>query len=136
MAAPELTSAGRDLNPRLYGFAGRSLGPLGHRRQRWKWYRHRGDVRRWFAHRSGRFTPGATDMVLMCGGAMGGVVAFAIQSGGCEDAERMGDVPLLLLHGKVRLFPDADHLMAEAAHELETLVGPWIIERFEAHQAQ
>ena len=34
MAAPELTSAGRDLNPRLYGFAGRSLGPLGHRRQR------------------------------------------------------------------------------------------------------
>ena len=25
-------SAGRDLNPRLYGFAGRSLGPLGHRR--------------------------------------------------------------------------------------------------------
>ena len=26
-------SAGRDLNPRLYGFAGRSLGPLGHRRR-------------------------------------------------------------------------------------------------------
>ena len=25
-------SARRDLNPRLYGFAGRSLGPLGHRR--------------------------------------------------------------------------------------------------------
>ena len=24
-------STGRDLNPRLYGFAGRSLGPLGHR---------------------------------------------------------------------------------------------------------
>ena len=28
----EIWSAGRDLNPRLYGFAGRSLGPLGHRR--------------------------------------------------------------------------------------------------------
>ena len=28
-----LWSAGRDLNPRLYGFAGRSLGPLGHRRR-------------------------------------------------------------------------------------------------------
>ena len=27
-----LESVGRDLNPRLYGFAGRSLGPLGHRR--------------------------------------------------------------------------------------------------------
>ena len=29
----EIGSAGRDLNPRLYGFAGRSLGPLGHRRR-------------------------------------------------------------------------------------------------------
>ena len=34
---PRLTSAGRDLNPRLYGFAGRSLGPLGHRRQQREW---------------------------------------------------------------------------------------------------
>ena len=76
MAASELTSAGRDLNPRLYGFAGRSLGPLGHRRQRWKWYRHRST----FSHVSAN-----------------------------SDTE---------------------------LDDLETFIGPWIIEPFEAHQAQ
>lgn len=90
-------------------------------------------------------------------GATAGVVTFATQSAGCEEAERMGPVPLLLLHGErdsilgpensamvqmlaghgdIRLFPDTDHLMAEAADELEALVGPWITEQFEAHQAQ
>lgn len=90
-------------------------------------------------------------------GATAGVITFATQSGGCEEAERMGQVPLLLLHGgrdtilgpenssmvqmlaghgEVRLFPEADHLMADAADELEAIVGPWITERFEAHRAQ
>jgi pimeloyl-ACP methyl ester carboxylesterase len=89
--------------------------------------------------------------------ATAGVVTFATQSGGCEEADRMGQVPLLLLHGgrdsilgpenssmvqmlvghgEVRLLPEADHLMTEAADELEAIVGPWITERFEAHQAQ
>lgn len=89
-------------------------------------------------------------------GATAGVVTFATQSAGCEEAGRMGDVPLLLLHGErdsilgpensmmvqtlaghgeVRTFPDTDHLMAEAADELEDIVPAWVRARFEDHRA-
>ncbi len=85
-----------------------------------------------------------------------GVVTFATQSAGCEEAGRMGDVPLLLLHGErdsilgpensmmvqalaghgeVRTFPDTEHLMAEVADELEELVPAWLTARFEDHRA-
>ena len=89
-------------------------------------------------------------------GHTAGVVTFATQSAGCEEAGRMGEVPLLLLHGErdsilgpensmmvqalaghgeVRTFPDTDHLMAEAADELEELVPAWLTDRFEEHRA-
>ena len=86
-----------------------------------------------------------------------GVVTLATQSAGCEEAARMGEVPLLLLHGErdsilgpensmmvqalaghgeVRTFPDADHLMAEVADELEEIVPAWLTDRFGEHAAR
>ncbi len=86
-----------------------------------------------------------------------GVVTYATQSAGCEEASRIGDTPLLLLHGEndsilgpensmmvqaiagtgeVRTFPDTDHLMAEAADEIAEITGTWIREKFEAHAAR
>ena len=83
-----------------------------------------------------------------------GVITYATQSAGCEEAARIGDTPLLLLHGErdsilgpenstmvknlagtgeVRLFPDTDHLMAEAADEIAEITGTWIREKFTAH---
>ena len=65
--------------------------------------------------------------------ATAGVITYATQSAGCEEAGRMGAVPLLLLHGErdsilgpensmmvqalaghgdVRTFPDTDHLLS------------------------
>lgn len=85
-----------------------------------------------------------------------GVVTFATQSAGCEEAARMGDVPLLLLHGEhdsilapensmmvrslaghgeVRMFPETDHLMAEAADDLAEVTRTWVIDRFTDHAA-
>lgn len=89
-------------------------------------------------------------------GATAGVITYATQSGGCEEAARMGNVPLLLLHGErdsilgpensmmvqalaghgeVRTFPDADHLLAEVADEIETITIDWVRARFEEHAA-
>lgn len=86
-----------------------------------------------------------------------GVVTFATQSAGCEEASRIGTTPLLLLHGEndsilgpensvmvqqlagtgeLRTFPGADHLLAEVADELATLTGPWIRDRFDEHAAR
>jgi pimeloyl-ACP methyl ester carboxylesterase len=83
-----------------------------------------------------------------------GVITYATQSAGCEEAARIGDTPLLLLHGErdsilgpensmmvqslagtgeVRTFPDTDHLMAEAAEEIAELTGSWVREKFAAH---
>jgi pimeloyl-ACP methyl ester carboxylesterase len=85
-----------------------------------------------------------------------GVITYATQSAGCEEASRIGATPLLLLHGEndsilgpensmmvqaiagtgeVRTFPDTDHLMAEAADEIAEITGTWIREKFEAHAA-
>lgn len=86
-----------------------------------------------------------------------GVITYATQSAGCEEAARIGDTPLLLLHGErdsilgpensmmvqtlagtgeVRTFPDTDHLMAEAADEIAEITGTWVRERFSAHAAR
>ncbi|MEM7143289.1 MAG: hypothetical protein AAF548_19895, partial [Actinomycetota bacterium] len=86
-----------------------------------------------------------------------GVITYATQSAGCEEAARIGDTPLLLLHGErdsilgpensmivqtlagtgeVRTFPDTDHLMAEAADEIAEITGTWVRERFAAHAAR
>jgi pimeloyl-ACP methyl ester carboxylesterase len=85
-----------------------------------------------------------------------GVITYATQSAGCEEAARIGDTPLLLLHGErdsilgpensmmvqslagtgeVRMFPDTDHLMAEAADEIAEITGRWVREQFDAHRA-
>ncbi|MEQ8840276.1 MAG: dienelactone hydrolase family protein [Acidimicrobiales bacterium] len=81
-----------------------------------------------------------------------GVITYATQSAGCEEAARIGDTPLLLLHGEndsilgpensmmvrslagtgeVRLFPDTDHLMAEVADEIAEITRTWIHDRFQ-----
>ena len=79
-----------------------------------------------------------------------GVVTLATQSAGCEDAEQLGDTPLLLCHGTsdeilpaqtsevvrmiagqgdLRFFPGAGHLLDEARTELRELLYEWIPER-------
>jgi dienelactone hydrolase len=83
-----------------------------------------------------------------------GVITYATQSAGCEEVARIGDTPLLLLHGEndsilgpensmmvqslagageVRTYPGTDHLMAEAAEEIAGLTGSWVREKFAAH---
>ena len=85
-----------------------------------------------------------------------GVITYATQSAGCEEAARTRGVPLLLLHGErdsllgpensmmvqslaghgeVRTYPDTDHLMAEAADEIADLTHTWVRERFAEHAA-
>ncbi len=79
-----------------------------------------------------------------------GVVTLATQSAGCEDAELLGDTPLLLCHGdadellpaqtsevvrmlaghgELAIFPGAGHLLEEARDELQELLFRWIAER-------
>ena len=86
-----------------------------------------------------------------------GVITYATQSAGCEDAARTRGVPLLLLHGErdsllgpensmmvqslaghgeVRTYPDTDHLMAEAADEIAELTQTWVRERLADHAAR
>jgi Dienelactone hydrolase family len=85
-----------------------------------------------------------------------GIVTYATQSAGCEDAALIGSTPLLLLHGErdsilgpensvmvqsiagtgeVRTFPGTDHLMVEAADEIAEITGTWVREEFAAHAA-
>ncbi len=85
-----------------------------------------------------------------------GVITYATQSAGCEEASRIGATPLLLLHGErdsilgpensmmvqslagtgeVKILPDTDHLMAEAADEIADITGTWVREKFAAHAA-
>jgi hypothetical protein len=79
-----------------------------------------------------------------------GVVTLATQSAGCEDAEQLGETPLLLCHGtndeilppqtsevvqmlaghgELRFFPGAGHLLDEARDDLRALLLEWIPER-------
>jgi len=79
-----------------------------------------------------------------------GVVTLATQSAGCEEAEGLGDTPVLLFHGEndellppqaselvqiltggeLVVFPGTGHLLTEAADELRDRLGSWIPERF------
>jgi alpha/beta superfamily hydrolase len=80
-----------------------------------------------------------------------GVVTLATQSAGCEQAGQLGETPLLLLHGErdellppetsgivqmlaghgeVVSFPNAGHLLTEAADEIRARLMTWILERF------
>jgi fermentation-respiration switch protein FrsA (DUF1100 family) len=79
-----------------------------------------------------------------------GVVTLATQSAGCEEAERLGETPVLLFHGErdellppqtsklvqmltggdLIVFPDTGHLLTEAADELRERLGIWIPARF------
>lgn len=83
-----------------------------------------------------------------------GVITYATQSAGCEEAARMGDTPLLLLHDEhdlilgpensmmvqalarhcdVRTFPGTDHLMSELADKITKITGGWVRDRFDEH---
>lgn len=90
----------------------------------------------------------AVQLGMALGEHAGGVVTLATQSAGCEDAEGLGDTPLLLLHGdrdeilpsfasevvhglaggrgELVILPGAGHLLAEAAGELRTRLLAWI----------
>ena len=80
------------------------------------------------------------------------VITYATQSGGCEEVTRIGDTPLLLLHGEhdsilgpensmmvqalaghgdVRTFPKTDHLMSKVADEIAGITGEWVRDRFD-----
>jgi hypothetical protein len=79
-----------------------------------------------------------------------GVVTLATQSAGCEEAERLGETPLLLFHGEndellppqaselvqiltggeLVVLPNSGHLLTQAAADLRERVGSWIPARF------
>jgi pimeloyl-ACP methyl ester carboxylesterase len=86
-------------------------------------------------------------------GFCAGVVTLATQSAGCEMAELLGDIPLLLVHGDrdeilsandsamvrslaghgdLRVFPDTGHQLNEIHRELRTLLLDWIPAQFAA----
>lgn len=95
----------------------------------------------------------ALNAALALGRAAAGVVLLATQSAGCERAARLGDVPLLLLHGardellppqasevvhalaggrgELELLPEAGHLLLEAADHLRSRLAKWIPAAFE-----
>jgi len=98
-------------------------------------------------------------VALQAGIAMGstcaGVVTLSTQSAGCEQAHLLGDTPLLLLHGdadrilapiaseavhqlagghsEMVVLAGADHLLAEAAAEVEDRLAAWIPARLDEH---
>ncbi len=79
-----------------------------------------------------------------------GVVTLATQSAGCEEAERLGETPVILFHGErdellppqaselvqmltggeLVVFPDTGHLLSEVADDLRDRLGRWIPARF------
>jgi len=84
-----------------------------------------------------------------------GVITYATQSAGCEEAYAMGDVPLLLVHGEsdsilgvensemvrvmaghgeIVVIAGADHLLAEDPDRLAELSRSWIADRFDEHK--
>jgi hypothetical protein len=87
---------------------------------------------------------------IILGNDTAGVVTLATQSAGCEQAERLGETPVLLFHGEhdellpleasklvqtltggdLIVFPGTGHLLTEAAAELRERLGIWIPARF------
>jgi pimeloyl-ACP methyl ester carboxylesterase len=79
-----------------------------------------------------------------------GAVTLATQSAGCEEAERLGETPVILFHGsrdellppqaselvqmltggELVVFPDTGHLLSEVADDLRERLGHWIPARF------
>jgi acetyl esterase/lipase len=80
-----------------------------------------------------------------------GVVTFATQSAGCEQASELGDIPLLLFHGdrdellppetsavvqmlaghgEIVYLPGAGHLLTEATDEIRERLLEWLPARF------
>jgi pimeloyl-ACP methyl ester carboxylesterase len=77
-------------------------------------------------------------------------VTLATQSAGCEEAERLGETPVILFHGErdellppqaselvqmltggeLVVFPDTGHLLSEVADDLRDRLGRWIPARF------
>jgi len=84
-----------------------------------------------------------------------GVITYATQSAGCEEAAATGDVPLLLVHGDsdsilgpensemvrtlaghgdVEIIKGADHMLSEEPDRLMSLSRDWIVARFDDHR--
>lgn len=82
-----------------------------------------------------------------------GVITLSTQSAGCENAEELGDTPLLLIHGtddeilppetstvvqmlaghgELVLLPGDGHLLSQSASEVHERLAAWIPERFAA----
>jgi hypothetical protein len=79
-----------------------------------------------------------------------GVVTLATQTAGCEEAERLGETPIILFHGdrdellppqaselvqmltggELIVYPDTGHLLSEVADDLRERLGHWIPARF------
>lgn len=96
----------------------------------------------------------AVQLGMAMGDYTGGVVTLATQSAGCEDAEGLGDIPMLLVHGdRDELLPPfasevvhqlagghgelviaagAGHLLSEAGDDLRARLGAWIPEHLAA----
>lgn len=90
----------------------------------------------------------ALQLGIALGEHAGGVVTLSTQSAGCEDAERLGQVPLLLFHGdrdeilppfasevvhglaggrgELVILPGAGHLLSEAGDELRARLLEWV----------
>jgi hypothetical protein len=98
----------------------------------------------------------AVQAAIALGELAAGVVTFATQSAGCENAELLGDVPIRLYHGdRDELLPlmasqvvatitggdlvelaGTGHLMTEAGDQLRAEVPPFITTCFESHRDQ
>ena len=90
----------------------------------------------------------AVQLGMAMGDYTAGVVTLATQSAGCEDAEGLDGIPLLLFHGdrdeilppfasevvhqlaggdgELVILPGAGHLLTEAGDELRQKLGRWI----------
>jgi hypothetical protein len=93
----------------------------------------------------------AVNAGIALGTHVAGVVTLATQSAGCEQADLLGDAPLLLVHGandellppmasemvrmiagsgELVVLPGTGHLLTEVGDELRERLGAWIPARF------
>lgn len=99
----------------------------------------------------------AVQVAMAMGDWTAGVVTLSTQSAGCEDADALAAVPMLLLHGdrdeilppmasemvhtiagghgELEILPGAGHLLSEAHDHLRARLSTWIPEQFAAHIA-